>query len=528
MRVAFVLHGHLPWVRGHGTHPCGEEWLFQSWAETYLPLLAGLERLAEEGARDVLTLGLTPVLAEQMEDPRLLADFHGWLGRRPLDLAHTVSRYGQSDRDRLRPTWAAHWRHLQWLLARFEAGPARTGLVAPLRDLADAGVIQLLGGPPAHPYLPLIDRPEVLQAHLADGMARSSRALGRRPAGVWTPECGYRPAGTVADPTVPAREHAPGGAPVLARGEAELPGLEQAWAHAGADHLVLDGPTLVRGEPLEGRSRAPHAATDHPVRVGDGDLVAYGRNLALSYAVWSPEGGYPGDPWYRDFHAIDLEGGFKSWRVTDQAALAKEPYDPEAAAQRVTAHVEDFLARCSAHAEQARAHASDEEPPIAVAAFDAELFGHWWHEGPAWLEATLRALRSAPHLSTTTLAGDRARRSTPQRLALPESSWGAGKGHAAWVSPATHQLWARLRAAEGAWAALPTGERRTVAWRQLALAEASDWPFLINRDQSRQYAHERVDGHLEDLAAAAQGRDLAALTARDDPAGAVITSLASG
>ncbi len=518
MRVALVLHGHLPWVRGHGTHPCGEEWLFQSWAETYLPLLDVLERLADDGGRDLLTLGLTPVMAEQMEDPALLAAFHGWLARRQLDLGHTVSRYGLSDRERLRPVWAAHWRRLRWLLARFEAGPLRTGLVAPLRALADAGVIELLGGPATHPYLPLAEQPEVMRAHLADGMARSASVLGRRPAGVWTPECGYRPAGPVADPTVAPREHTAEGAPVLPRGTVALPGLEELWSEAGAQHLVLDGPTLTGGWPRTGAARAPQAATDHPVRVGESELVAYGRNLDLAYAVWSPTGGYPGDPWYRDFHAIDLEGGFKSWRVTDHASLAKEPYDPEAAHARVSAHAEDFLARCAAHRDRALSSADPGgEPPIAVVALDAELLGHWWYEGPSWLESTLRRLRGDAALATTTLQADRQRRDAPQRMDLPESSWGAGKGHGAWVAPQTQALWARLRAAERRWVDLPDGDAKTVAWRQLSLAAASDWPFLVVRDQSRRYALERVEGHLADFGAACEGRDLATLTARDDP-----------
>lgn len=507
MNVALVLHGHLPWLRGHGTHPVGEEWLYQAWLECYLPLVETLERVGGAGGRGVLTLGLTPVLAEQMADPELMRRFHGWLGRRLVDLEHTVSRYGETDRDRLYPVWAHHWRELTRRLAQVEAGPLRTGLLQPLRALADAGVIELLGGPATHPYLPLCDDASVVRGQIADGLATAERLLGRRPAGVWTPECGYRPRGRVADPTAPPRRTRADGTPDLPRGERALPGLEELWAEAGASHLVLDGPTF------DGAG----CSTDRPVRIADGDVVAFARNLPLSYAVWSPHGGYPTDPWYRDFFRVDLEGGFKSWRVTDRADLAKEPYDPLPARERAIAHADDFLARCRAHLA-----GSDGDDAVAVAAFDAELFGHWWYEGPGWLETVLRRLLDDSALAPTTLADHLARHppAPGRRRRLPESSWGRGKGHAAWVSPQTRWVWQALREAEARFAALPPGAARDAAWRQLTLAQASDWPFLISRDESGRYAEERLLGHLADFDAACRGERLAELAARDDPAGA--------
>jgi len=522
--VALVLHGHLPWVRGHGTHPMGEEWLYQAWLECYLPLIEVLQRVAAAGGRQVLTLSLSPVLAEQMADRELMVAFHGWLGRRLVDLEHTASRYGGADRERLRPVWAHHWRRLHHRLAQLEAGPLATGLAQPLAELADAGVIELLGGPATHPYLPLCDDEAVIRGQMADGLATTQRVLGRRPTGVWTPECGYRPRGGVADPGAPALGTHLDGTPRLARGEPELPGLEELWADAGATHLVMDGPTLARAAGAPERDWAatagrpvppgdPEATVDTPVRVGDSDVVAFGRNLAISYAVWSPVGGYPCDPWYRDFFATDLEGGFKSWRVTDRADPAKAPYDPLPAGERALAHADDFVGRCRAHLADRGDHA------IVVAAYDAELFGHWWYEGPHWLETVLRRLLDDDALAPTSLAAHLRRHPPTTRLRLPESSWGRGKGHAAWVAPATRWAWQALRAAQARFAALAPGPARDVAWRQLTLAQASDWPFLINRDESARYATQRLWGHLADFDAACRGQRLAELAARDAPGG---------
>jgi 1,4-alpha-glucan branching enzyme len=525
VNVAFVLHSHLPWLRRNGTHPVGEEWLFQSWSESYLPLVDTLERLAAAGARDLLTIGISPVLAEQMDDPYLLREFHGWLGRRLVDLQYSHAGHPEPNRTWLTDVWTHHWRRQTRLLETVETRYLATGLTAPFRALADAGIIELLGGPATHPYLPLADDPALIRSQLAAGLATHERTFGHRPRGVWTPECGYRPEGTVADPTRPPRTVSPDGVPELHRGETVVDGLEAFWTHAGISHLVLDAPTLTRAAGAGGRRWAeaggrvdppggPMDVLDRPGLVGDSDLAVFGRNLAVSYVVWNPHGGYPADPAYRDFYAIDNEGGFKSWRVTDRASLDKAPYVPAAARERAVVHAEEFVRVVRRHAEGRPAES------VVVAAYDTELFGHWWYEGPVWLEAVLRRLCDARGLRPTTLSSYLDRHPPARRLALPESSWGWGKGHGAWVSKRTRWMWQAVRDAERRFNALAAdAPGRDAAWRQLALLQASDWPFMVIRDQSAQYAEERVRGHLERFDAACRGEGLAALSERDDPWG---------
>jgi 1,4-alpha-glucan branching enzyme len=524
MRLAFVLHSHLPWLRRNGTHPAGEEWLFQAWSESYLPLIDVLERLAAAGHRDLLTLGITPVLAEQMDDPYLLAEFRSWLGRRLLDLQYSYDGHPEPLRSYLSEMWTHHWRRQTRLLEQVESRYLHSGLVAPFAALAADGVIELLGGPATHPYLPLMDDPALVRGQIDTGMATAERHFGLRPRGVWTPECGYRPAGTVADPTRPPLRIHPDGTPELHRSAASLPGLEELWGEAGVSHLVLDAPTLARAVGAPDRGWADEAGhieapggpmdvLDHPLLVGDSEVAAFGRNLAVSYAVWNPHGGYPADVVYRDFHAIDNEGGFKSWRVTDPHSDHKAPYVPVAARERAVAHADHFVRLVRRHAE-GRAHDA-----VVVAAYDTELFGHWWYEGPLWLETVLRRVAEERQLATTTLGGYLDAHPPTRRLTLPESSWGWGKGHAAWVSDATRWMWQELRAAEQRFRDLPHGPARDAAWRQLLLAQASDWPFMVIRDQSARYAAERVRAHLDRFHAACSGGDLAALSQRDDPWG---------
>lgn len=134
----------------------------------------------------------------------------------------------------------------------------------------------------------------------------------------------------------------------------------------------------------------------------------------------------------------------------------------------------------------------------------------------------MRSLAGGP-VRPTTLRAYLDRHPPRRRLALPESSWGWGKGHAAWVSERTRWIWQALRGAEAEFRALPAtadwAGARDAAWRQLSLLQASDWPFMINRDQSAQYAEERVRAHLERFRQACRGEGLDELAARDDPGG---------
>jgi 1,4-alpha-glucan branching enzyme len=182
---------------------------------------------------------------------------------------------------------------------------------------------------------------------------------------------------------------------------------------------------------------------------------------------------------------------------------------------------------------------------VVVAAYDTELFGHWWFEGVDWLEALLRRIDDDPHLTTTTLASRRRRRPPTRRLDLPESSWGWAKGHASWVTDDTRPMWRALvdgerRAATALASGQGSAAARTQIGREVALLAASDWPFMATRGNSPGYARERIDAHVERLhrlCDAVESGDADAaddLTARfaelddapDDPA-AIVAALSS-
>ncbi len=451
-----VVHSHLPWLPHHGSWPVGEEWLYQAWAHSYLPMVDLLERLAAEGRRDVLTLGVTPVLAAQLDDPYSIRAFHDWLGHWQLRAQH-ASTLWRGD-PVLRELAAAE--HRTAVRAAEELGTRwRHGFSPILRSLVDNSTIELLGGPLAHPFQPLLD-PRVREFALNAGLADTALRLGSRPEGIWAPECGY------------------------------APGLEKDYAAAGVRRFMVDGPSL-RGDTWAARP------------VGDSDVVAFGRDLEVTYRVWSPKAGYPGHAAYRDFHTWAHEVGLKASRVTGKTVEPpdKAPYDPSLAADVLGLHVKDFVDTVVTRLRSLKKHHGREA--LVVAAYDTELFGHWWHEGPAWLEGVLRALPDAG-VRVTTLKGALDAGLVGEPIELPASSWGSGKDWRVWdgeqvkdMVDANAALQERLLSLV---AGLPTTARDTVADQAVAevmLALESDWAFMVTKDSAADYARRRATVHTE-------------------------------
>jgi 1,4-alpha-glucan branching enzyme len=441
-----VLHSHLPWLAHHGRWPVGEEWLYQSWAHAYLPVLDVVGRLAAEGRRELLTLGVTPVLAAQLDDPYCLRGVHGWIAGWLLRAHGVASRLPDlAEREHRAATAALEVFERDW---RHGASPL-------LRRLSDADALELLGGPATHPFAPLL-QPEVRAFALETGLTDAAIRLGARPSGIWAPECGY------------------------------APGMERGYAAAGVRRFLVDGPAL-RGDTALARP------------VGDSDVLAFGRDLEVTYRVWSPRSGYPGGQDYRDFHTFDHPSGLKPARVTGRRVPpeAKRPYDPARAAAAVARDAADFVRVVRERLGALRERLG--RPGLTVAAFDTELFGHWWHEGPAWLEAVLRALPEAG-VRVSTLRGAAAAGLVGEPVALPASSWGSGKDWRVWAGPQVADLVAQQeRVQKALLGAVTRGHTRDAVRDALAtealLALSSDWAFMVSKDSAAGYARERAARH---------------------------------
>ena len=514
-----VLHSHLPWVLHHGRWPHGVDWLNEATAETYLPLWRAFHALAgREGGLGV-ALGLSPVLCEQLAHPDFHSEFVRYLdqkiGAAREDHA-TFVRAGDDTMAQLAAGWESFYRAT---LEDF-MGPHGPNLVARFRRLEEAGTIEILTCAATHGYLPLLSSDRAAERQVRVACASHRRHFGRAPAGIWLPECAYRPAG-------PWPSRAIDEAGGLDRPRTSRAGVEEILARHDLRYFFVDTHLLSGGKPLgvyadrfealrhlarepERQPLAPGKAHYRPHRVGDrGAVHAFARDPVTAIQVWSGEHGYPGDGEYLDFHKKRFPGGHRYWRVTHpQADLGdKEIYRPERARSRAPVHAAHFLSLVARTLADAAPQADG--PPIACAMFDTELFGHWWFEGPQFLNEVLRGSGSDPRPIAPSAYLDR----HPSRdvVALPEGSWGDGGGHKVWLNDDTRSTWDAVHGAEARFeqllSRLATRHEDSLlerlvrqAGRELLLLEASDWQFLVTTQSARDYAERRLAGHTADFA----------------------------
>jgi 1,4-alpha-glucan branching enzyme len=474
--LALVLHAHLPFVR-HPEHEqfLEEDWLFEAITETYLPLIRMMRRLAEEGVPFRLTMSLTPTLCAMLDDALLRERYVRYL-ERSIDLAER-----ELDRTRHEPQLhlLAQFYHDRFENARQFFATLKADLLSAFRQLRDAGGLELLASAATHGVLPLLPSATHIRAQVLIGRDEHLRHFGAVSRGMWLPECAYSPAMT-----------------------AVLQEANVRW-------FILDAHGLLYAHPL------PRQALFAPCYTPAGP-AAFARDGETSRQIWSAQEGYPGDPAYRDFYRdigfdLPLEQGrkqarrftgIKYHRVTGQNQ-EKQLYEPEIARRTAEAHARDFV---EARQRQFRELGSSNVNPIIVAPFDAELFGHWWFEGPQFLEAVIRQTAVQAEFGLTSLTDYLAAHPTQQICEPAASSWGANGYFEVWLNEKNHWIQPLLHAAgeemcamarRFATSALPHIDRTLQQLaRELLLAQASDWPFLIHTGTASAYATARVHAHL--------------------------------
>ncbi|MCP9799844.1 glycoside hydrolase family 57 protein [Synechococcus sp. RedBA-s] len=474
--LALVLHAHLPFVRNSQPGSLEEDWYFQALLESYLPLLQMLEASRNDPSqRPRLSLGLSPTLLSLINDPVLSAHFPHWLAQRQHLLAAAPSSHRAAATalaDTLESTRRSWIESGGQLLQRF-------------RQLQQDGVLDLLTCAATHGYLPLLRHsPEAVRAQLINAVREHQRLLGARPLGIWLPECAY------------------------------YEGLDQLLRQCGLRYAVLDAHGLLHALPR------PRYGVYAPICSPAG-IAFFARDGAATLPVWSASEGYPGDGSYREFHRdlgwdlpeakLQAQGitssrplGLKLHRVSSQDSPLdqKLPYEPEAAARRTAEHASAYLAgRRQELSELAVAMA---RPPLLVAPFDAELFGHWWYEGPLFLAELFRQGPGAG-VAFSSLRGALERQESLQICRPSPSSWGQGGYHHywlhqsnAWVVPEWHRASAAMvKRVNGGVASERQRRLLTQAGRELLLAQSSDWSFILRAGTTTGLARERIHRHLD-------------------------------
>jgi 1,4-alpha-glucan branching enzyme len=499
--LSLVLHAHLPYVR----HPeydsfLEETWLFEAIIDTYIPLLRMLDGLAHDQAPVRITVSLSPPLITMLRDPFLQNRFLAHLAKlsRLGDLEilrnHGVGQLAEVARMYRRRLHETE----DWYVGRF-----KRDLIGAFAEYQRKGVVEIITAAATHGYLPILKtEPSAVRAQLAVAAEVYRDAFRRTVPGFWLPECGY------------------------------YPGLEDVVAEVGGRFFFVETHGILNAE------HAPRNGVLAPIACANG-VAAFGRDPASSRQVWSANEGYPGDPWYRDFYRdigfdLDFETikpfildghtrvftGFKYHRITGPGH-DKRPYEPAKAIERADAHAADFLRRQMDAVE--RAAPGMDRPPLIVALFDAELFGHWWFEGPQFLEMFLRKLAyDQQTVELVTPSDYLARHPDVERATPSASSWG-DQGYSRfwlntgndWIYRHLHDAANRMHALAGRYAERTNdalAERAlNQAARALLLAQCSDWPFIMRTGTAVEYAHGRIRDHLARFHTLADGVDAGAV-----------------
>lgn len=484
--LCIVLHAHLPYVH----HPeydsfFEENWLFEAITDCYVPLLAMLDGLRRERVNGRLTVSLSPTLISMLQDDllrqRYLRHLKKQLKLAEQEIVRTADQpvfhaLAKRYRDKYLETLHAYQNHYQ------------ADLLAAFAEHWRGGRLELITTAATHGFLPLLNVSEAaVRSQIKVGLDAFQAYFGFRPDGFWLPECGY------------------------------YPGLEKVLLEAGVKYFFVDSHGILQAE------QTPQNGVYAPLDCGNG-VMAFGRDPACSHQVWSAEEGYPADADYREYYRdigfelpLDYIGpyildgstrintGFKYHRITGSGEL-KLPYDPERALAKAERHAADFLEK---RRQQIAALApAMSQPPVIVAPYDAELFGHWWYEGPHWLEQVLRL--AAEDESGLELAGcgDYLAAWPKQQQAVPSASTWGDKGYSEfwlndsneWIYPLLHQAGSEMEKLVADLSGLKVNELQqralNQALRSLLLAQASDWPFILKSGTTAEYAQKRVTDHL--------------------------------
>ena len=235
MDFVFTLHSHLPYVLNHGRWPHGSDWICEAALDTYLPLLEVLRGLAADKVPGPVTIGFTPVLANQLTSPVFVSEMETFFEQRIQACDEAPASLATTNDSHLLPLvefWRARLIRLRNLFHSIDQD-----IIGAFRALEAAGRIEIIGSAATHGYLPLLARDESIRLQLAVGVSEHRRIFGRSPAGCWLPECAYRPRGQWQPwPTAPRTG--------IRRG------IEEHLGDAGFRYFFVDAHLAAAGHPL--------------------------------------------------------------------------------------------------------------------------------------------------------------------------------------------------------------------------------------------------------------------------------------
>ena len=508
----FMLHSHLPYYRMAGMWPFGEENLYECMSETYVPLLNAISELyEEEGIKAKLTVGITPILAEQLNDEHLQNGFIEYLDSRIEAVAKDLDRYPDPE--------VEHSQHLKYLAKYYFdwfnhikdcfVNKYNKDLISAFKKYQDLGCIEITTSGATHGFSPLLATDSNLNAQFKVGQDTTKRLFGKKAKGAWLPECAYRQ-GYEFIGKDGQKKWRPAIELTLQNNDIEYFFTESHVIEGGnsvGHRRVVGIYGNIEYIPLPEREATGYD-TYSAYWLPDAQVAVMGRNDRAGFQVWSAADGYPGDGVYREFHKKDDKSGMNYWRITSsQTDLGdKMLYDPVLAMNQVNSnsdHYTTLLYQLLSDYKKA-----NNKNGLIMVSFDTELYGHWWFEGVEFIKQVVRKLHNfLPEIERLT-AGEYLQKNPPKdTIQIPESSWGQGGHFYVWLNHLTEWMWPIINGCEkriidivAKYEKVPEDKLLLRALAQMArenlLLQSSDWPFLITTWQAKDYATERFQEHV--------------------------------
>ncbi len=483
--VSFILHAHLPFVH----HPESEDyleerWLYEAISETYIPLLINFKKLEEEKVDFRITMSITPPLLSMLASPLLQKRYIKYL-KSHIELCKKELQRTAEDKQ-LNELSKYYFDRYSNDLHIFK-DVYNCNLINAFKYFQDIGVLEIITCGATHGYFPILYVNEkTVKAQIAVGVQTYEKYFGKHPRGIWLPECGY------------------------------VPEVDKYLKEFGIEYIITESHGILYANPT------PIYGTFAPIVSPEG-VIAFGRDIDTSRQVWSSVNGYPGDFNYREFYrdigyeadydyikpyiasnGARVDTGIKYYRITSKGNF-KDYYNPRWAmdsAEKQAGHFFD----CRQSQINELSEVMD-TPPIVVCPYDAELYGHWWYEGPYWLYVLFKKIYYDDCNFKLITPGEYIDKYPNIQICSPcRSSWGANGYSEVWLNPTNDYVHRHLHKAGDRMVELahlfPNESNKLKQFalnqcaRELLLAQSSDWLFIITNGTMVDYAKKRIKDHI--------------------------------
>lgn len=482
--LALVLHAHLPYVR-HPEHEffLEERWFYEAVTECYIPLIHVFESLVNEGVDFRITMSITPTLMSMLSDELLQHRYS----------KHITKLIELAEKEVERTKWEPHFNNIAQMYRNSFIEASRTfhdryhrNLLTAFKKFQDLGVLEVITCGATHGYLPLLGvKRESVRAQIGVAVDLYTKHMGRKPNGIWLPECAYSP------------------------------GDDYILDEFGLKYFFVDSHGIMFAE------TRPKYGIYAPIYCPSG-VAAFGRDTETSKQVWSSHEGYPGDFHYREYYrdiGWDLDynyikpyihpngqrinTGIKYHRITGKTN-DKQPYDQGLALERAASHAGNFMFNREKQVEFLAS--MFDRKPLVISPYDAELFGHWWYEGPKFLEFLCRKIAHDQDTIKMITPSEYLQEYPVNQMTIPSSSsWGLKGYHEVWLEGSNHWIYRHLHKASDRMTELASmfphssGDLQRAlrqAARELLLAQSSDWAFIMKTGTMVEYAQKKTKIHL--------------------------------